>query len=179
MNQSRADTSTKTNAQLLLQIVSAERDCPTCLGVGSLGMQMDEVGDKVAIKTLSLIPCFQCGSTGKAPILDPKLMRLPCTNPYCIAVLPEFIDSQNVGVCKVCGGRNWIPNPDAWDMKKALHLAGYQLVEEYDLIRRRWVAAVYRYVVNLGIAQIEGDADPARARFLAVVRAVISGIKGG
>ena len=170
-----------TNAELLLKIVSAEQDCPTCLGVGSLGMQMDEVGDKVAIKTLSLIPCFQCGSTGKVPILDPKLMRLPC--PGVVTRLGGFKPCVITGYQKgvtgellagekdACGGWSWVPNPDAWDMKKALHLAGYQLVEEYDRMRCRWLAAVYRYA-DSGYGHIQGDADPERARLLAVAPAV-------
>ena len=158
MNQSRTDTSTKTNAQLLLLIVVAQRDC-VC-GCHTATSSIRNLVDHTAFK------CPPCSGTGKVPILDPGLMRLPCPwcdgkGRWCVGLAQSALDPH-------CQGRNWVPNSNAWDMKKALHLAGYQLVEEYDLIRRRWVAAVYRYVVNLGIPRIAGDADPARARLLAV-----------
>ena len=176
-----------TKPELLRRIVEAERPCSGCLGSGSVGVQMEEFGDRVAIENVSLIPCTQCSGTGKGPILDPKLMRLPCPHGRHAAchspsqpqnTCPEHL---NVHHCFECHGEFWVPNPDPWAMVKALHKADFQLIERHSY-RGDFQAGCYprgpgsalypavEYIWDLG--GYIWDPDPERARLLAVARAV-------
>ena len=153
------DLSTLPNSALLLQIVSAERDCLNCFGTGF-----------VQILAKHDVETDFCGcNKGKVPILDSKLMRLPC--PWC--------DGKGDGCLRItqsetephCQGRNWVPNPDAWDLLKALHLAGYKLVETSIRIwldGQPYSAAVYKEAAH-SLARV-WDADPERARFLSIIK---------
>lgn len=166
------DLSTLSNAELLLRIVSAKRDCPYCLQLQDL-----EGGP------YSVSGCEVCGGTGKVPILDPKLMRLPCDSKKHSPCYKEFgYDTPSGGnyyetiVTTDCQGRNWVPNPDAWDMKKALHQAGFHLGEvhrwpSFQQTGDDWSAVCYPY--NSPKLGNEGtwDADPKRARYLTVAGA--------
>ena len=153
------DLSTLTNAELLLLIVAAEREVVgECDGINH--------GPET------------CGGTGKVPILDPKLMRLPCPNQD--GFWSEQFKAHYVGyfkgltICTYCQGRNWVPNPDAWAMTKAVAQAGFRLTEGC------WfhVAAKARYWAHCepseddsGSGETVSDADPERARFLAEAKA--------
>ena len=155
-----------TNAELLLQIVSAERACPTCHGYGGMSSQ-----DLVGIHgNKPMYPCEFCTNTGEVPILDPKLMRLPCIgqHPY-----PCYIPNRHEHVCEDCQGRTWVPNPDAWDMKKALHLADFDLSEGNAYrINMPWGAGCWKR--GLQPSEPVWDADPKRARLLAVAAALVA-----
>ena len=177
------DLSTLTKPELLLLIVSAEKPCIDTEHIGSMCR-------------------YGCGMTGKVPILNPELMRMSCPcPPYCVAYSdsPDDQDWQRCSACGVnrscpkhldnvmgehgswcdnCHGSNWMPNPDAWDMKKALHLADFYLTEG-NLFpftgTGLWPTgtAVYkahcrsRVQVESDVAWV-WDADPERARLLAV-----------
>ena len=67
--------------------------------------------------------CRTCEGTSvvKVPVLEG--LRNPCPNPYCIAVLPEFVDSNNMAVCRICGGRNWLPNSTRQAIQDAMNKA--------------------------------------------------------
>ena len=166
-----------TNAQLLLRIVSVERECPVCEGTGSLGVDLpagDSQGNLPAAREM----CNNCANTGKVPILAPTLMRLPCPNQdgfwseqfkaHCVSYL------KGHSICTYCQGRNWLPNPDAWAMKKALHQAKLQLLENQGR-SKDFQAGCFPQGHGKPLYPIGGyvwDADPERARYLAVVEAL-------
>ena len=157
------DLSTLTNADLLLQIVAAKKI--SCGYNGDLFTRCScEEGD---------CPCHSIGFKevhGKVPILDPKLMRLPCIgqHPY-----PCYIPNRHEHVCEDCQGRTWVPNPDAWDMKKALHLADFDLSEGNAYrINMPWGAGCWKR--GLQPSEPVWDADPKRARLLAVAAALVA-----
>ena len=124
--------------------------------------------------------CQVCGGTCKVPILDAGLMRLPCPNQY--GFWSEQFKAHCVGyfkghaICVYCKGRNWVPNPDAWDMKKALTLASFQLIECSGF--SGWGEAGYRASCQLRKDEFTGERetvwhpDPKWARLLAVTRAL-------
>ena len=64
-----------------------------------------------------------------------------------------------------------MPNPDAWDIRRALHQAGYQLVEQHSF---GYMADCYPYKRiaddSLPYDPVE-DADPKRARYRAIAGA--------
>ena len=165
MNQSRTDTSTKTNAQLLLQIVSAEKECNA--GHPLTDDYFKELGE-----------CYKCLGTNKVPILDPQLMRLPCS---CLVgyrnYTTSYKQSSNYATCVDCQGRIWIPNPDPYTMREALHKAGFQLVENHIPIYYKdtslpWMANCFPYSKSASyILQVRSH-NPERARFLAVIKAI-------
>ena len=169
MNQSRTDTSTKTNAELLLQIVSAERDCPNCSYVPLL-----EGG------IIGFTLCEICNGTGKVPILDAGLMRLTCdVDGLCKDGVLQADDlpwGRLGNMHRRCLGRGWIPNSDAWAMKKALHQVRFQLREFSGF--SGWGEDGYRAICEskedelVGNRETVWDADPERARYLAVAGAL-------
>ena len=165
---------TKTTPELLLQIVSAERDCPSCFGKGVLGSS-GGFGNSPPPEQWG---CVDCGGIGKVPILDPKLMRLPCPNCagtghiYSISVAPA-LHRQLFSRCQPCKGEGWMPNPDAWAMKKALHRAEYYLAESHAFMfagNKPWGAHCYHQREAPSDQAMVWDADPERARYLAVVK---------
>ena len=180
------DLSTLPNSALLLRIVAAERDCTHCQGTG---LAPREVGEEHLWYELC------CCHHGKVPILDPKLMRLscPCSNNagsgyWCFqcskrrrsvdGYADEYLTPARAAIhapdCANCRGDTWVPNPDAWDMRKALHLAGFQLIEGHTMYSHqdKYPAICYRYLEQEATPRIPIlDADPKRARHLAVARA--------
>ena len=160
-----------TNRELLLQIVSAERECSK---LNSYPHSQKESGYRY--KGFQC-PELHCLGTGKVPILDPGLMRLPCPNQdgfwseqfkaHCVSYL------KGHSICTYCQGRNWLPNPDAWAMKKALHQAKLQLLENQGR-SKDFQAGCFPQGHGKPLYPIGGyvwDADPERARLLAVAKA--------
>ena len=187
-----ADLSVLPNSAILLQIVAAKRKCLDCSGVGAIcKMEVD------GVVVSSFGSCQRCDNTGKVPILDAGLMRLPCPGDGIVDCwkgkatrydwsghgsdcaqhnLPAYSNEPcSCGVwpdCLVCKGRNWVPNPDAWAMRKALGMAGFRLDEGC------WFRPVGEplYWANCGLrqkidAESGEDADPEQARYLAVAKA--------
>ena len=173
-----------TNRELLLRIVSAERDCP------------DWKPNIVNVQGVSYC-CDRCDGRGKLPILSPELMRLPCPcPPYCVAYSdsPDDQDWQRCSACGVnrscpkhldnvmgehgswcdnCHGSNWIPNPDSWAMKKALHQAGFRLAERGTRYGQgQWIAHCCPFGHDSRLCIPIVDADPERARFLTIAKAL-------
>ena len=161
------DLSTLTNAELLLQIVVAKRK--------SVG-ECDGINHGPAT----------CGIV-EVPILSPELMRLPC---HCVSFMEcpncrSFNDHSvqcKLGTyshwCDDCQGRGWIPNPDPWAMKRALSAAGFYLAEYERLSDGNDVWGACCYVKGYPHIDVT-DADPERARFLAVLKAFEEGGKRG
>ena len=182
----------KITTELLLRIVSAERDCPACKGTGNVGAHLpsgNNEGNAPWVDPTYPEPCAGCGGTGKVPSLSPELMRLPCPgwrrksgqDVPCLALRPDWwkiFGPPYLGEVDPCGGLCWIPNPDAWDMKKALHQVGFYLVESHITLNN--VNAPFVAICFLEKAKAfppasdcppVWDADPERARFLAVAKA--------
>ena len=162
----RTETTTRledlTNPQLLRSIVEAEQDCPTCHGYGGMS-SLELVGIPGADP---MYGCETCDSTGKVPILDPKLMRLPCPYPCHCQRGPLHTAP--------CLTRGWVPNPDPGAMKKALHLAEFHLSEDGAFWAKRedcyWANCRPKYELS-DYGETVWDADPERARLLAVAQA--------
>ena len=157
------------NLQLLLRIVEAVRHCPRCF-------PQDGLSYVIAFSPHQ--DCQECGGTGKVPILDPKLMRLPCPMLYERPLWASMQTTHELqGINCECGGRNWVPNPDAWDMRKALHLAGFYLREESIFVPMEelpWGAACWpktRTRSNVWATDWAWAADPEWVRLLAVAKA--------
>ena len=164
-----------TNAVLLLQIVAAERECSNCKGVGGLS-SLDLVGIPGAD---GMYQCAICNNTGKVPILDPKLMRLPCdTEGLCKGGVLQADDlpwGRLGDTHRRCRGRGWAPNLDAWTMKRALHQAKFHLSEGCVFWHKRtdfyWATC---WSIEEYTGEFEGrvyDTDPERARLLAEAKA--------
>ena len=62
--------------------------------------------------------CILCGNSGKVPLLDPALVRKPCT-----CRPPELVHSET-GPCR---GKGWVPSPNEMDWVRALNKAGYSV----------------------------------------------------
>ena len=172
------DLNALTNRELLLKIVEAERDCAHIFSV------------RQGLKPASA--CQFCDGTGKVPILSPELMRLPCPCPKKVwhqetseggswwdqPCNPRCYPNKHIEGC-FCQGRSWIPNPDPWAMKRALRLAGFYLTEDSvpnTSDNKPWavVCWVSEQFTDSGTGWV-WDADPARARFLAVLKAFGAG----
>ena len=168
------DLSVLPNSAILLLIVMAKRDCQHIFSV------------RQGLKPAS--ECQLCGGTGKVPILAAALMRLPCPCVLYIAGKGEDrcsrcadhiwhskqLSNMHRDDCLLCQGRNWVPNPDAWDMRKALHLAGFQLAESHSRMGNAddvFLAHCYPYGGYLSGPRPISNADPERARYLAVAKA--------
>ena len=162
------DLSTLPNSAILLQIVSAKRDCAVVWAVAHSGRP-----DSPLPITAHPSECC-CEGTGKVPILDPTLMRLPC--PWCDGRGKDCLTITQSEIEPHCQGRTWVPNPDAWAMKKALHQAGFQLTEQHTMHEYNpdaYMALCFRYQDLTMIPHLPiFDADPERARLLAVTRAL-------
>ena len=162
-----------TNAVLLLQIVAAERECSNCKGVGGLS-SLDLVGIPGADV---MYQCAICNNTGKVPILDPKLMRLPCdTEGLCKGGVLQADDlpwGRLGDTHRWCRGRGWAPNLDAWTMKMALTRASLRLTEGYGFFvvgeGLYWASCQAKEEAPEGNKM--WDADPGRARLLAEAKA--------
>ena len=153
------------NADLLLCIVKAERDCPLCDGQGYKNLISDPE-DPHHIQSATRCTC----RAGKVPILSPELMRLPCPQLYKRSSWPSMATIHELrGINCECQGRTWVPNPDAWAMWRALaeikvdaalNLSGgifEAVIPDDSFDETRWCSS-------------EGD-DPQRALLLAVAKA--------
>ena len=160
-----------TNTELLRRIVMTERVSCGYNGGPSTRCSCEE-GD---------CPCHSLGFRevhGRVLTLSPDSMRrtCPCIAKPAAEYLTQTCDGcRRTGVtfhgdnCLNCGGQGWIPNPDPWKMRTALRHAGFILVERSTLYGEQPHGAVCGSPSSMSREDWIWDADPERARLLAVM----------
>ena len=172
------DLSILSYQEILLKTVAAQRHCQC--GCHKAKPAIQDIVDHAYFK------CPICSGTGKVPILSPALMRIPCPNYQATKAFTlgsgwtmEACVSRE-SYCRAgkddCKGSGWIPNPDPWDMREALHQAGFQLVEShipsyYRDTSNPWMADCFDYTRIASPGLPTRSFDPKWARLLAVVKA--------
>lgn len=186
------DLSTLTNTELLVRIVEAEKDCDLCEGSKVILVGEPDQDDCWECEGIGKVPIL-------SPEL--MRLPCPCPS-YCVRYhdMPDDRDDRRCGPCgshasfsmwdssplgkhgdwcENCQGRGWGTNDDPWAMKKSLRLAGFYLVEDCVLLKSMetpWFASCWRCVEDQGDSLSPStsfwDADPERARLLAVAKAL-------
>ena len=179
------DLSTLTNLELLLRIVEAEKDCSEHLpGIPHAAICRCGSSGKVPILSPELmrLPCpcpSYCVRYYDMPDDRDDRRCGPCGSHASYSMWDASPLGKHGDWCENCQGRGWGTNDDPWAMKKSLRLAGFYLVEDSVLLKSMetpWFASCWRCVEDQGDSLSPTnsfwDADPERARLLAVAKAL-------
>ncbi|MBI4127989.1 MAG: hypothetical protein HY459_02865 [Parcubacteria group bacterium] len=103
------------------QLCELTKLCPICLGVTwvnretGLPANTPEKNDK----------CGKCNSTGRVPLLDPTLVRVPCTTAHLWRVIQDKDGYLDVSIsCEKVGCPGYTPSDDPWAYVKAYCVLG-------------------------------------------------------
>ena len=94
-----------------LVLALLEQDCHACKGRGYLGTK--DIPPQPPHFDSTWHPCARCKETGKVLLLDPALVRKPCS------AWPPHQGHR------ACQGRGWLPSNNEMDWVRALNKADY------------------------------------------------------